>query len=216
MTHSRGVRWRTRSSIAPQPCIRWASRTRTMMHACASAANSEVVDPFLTAASKPWPSAGSHHLELRIASLNLVPEAFLCFLRQVTRCRASRGCSLRLGSALAARADAVKVGRRAELDAGSSVDRPHLDGGEHDAMLGPAGGTWLPALRSSMSAALRLTWRRGCCCVTGGTLISAEHERMCQSATPDLQPTLHRTHETICIFAGMHRLQSIEQLPAGQ
>jgi len=155
-------------------------------------------------------------MRTRIASLNLVPEAFLCFLRQVTRCRASRGCSLRLGSALAARADAVKVGRRAELDAGSSVDRPHLDGGEHDAMLGPAGGTWLPALRSSMSAALRLTWRRGCCCVTGGTLISAEHERMCQSATPDLQPTLHRTHETICIFAGMHRLQSIEQLPAGQ
>lgn len=78
----------------------------------------------------------------RIASLNFVPKAFLCVLRQVMRCRASRSCSFLHGSPTAARADAVKVGRRSDLDAGFAVDRPRLDGGEHDAMLGPAGWTW--------------------------------------------------------------------------
>src|SRR5262249_2810979 len=52
-------------------------------------------------------------MRLRIASLNFVPEAFLRFSRQVTRCRASHSCSFRLGSPTAAREDAVKVGRRA-------------------------------------------------------------------------------------------------------
>ena len=152
----------------------------------------------------------------RIASLNFVPEVFLRSFRQVTRCRASRSCPLRLGSPLAARADAVKVGRRADLDTGSAVDRPHLDGGEHDAMLGPAGWTWGPSPQSSMSAVSRRTRRGGWSSVTGCTLISAEHERMRQRATPDLQPALHRAHETVRIFAGMLRLQSVEQLPSGQ
>ena len=43
-----------------------------------------------------------------------------------------------------ARADAVKVGRRSDLEAGTGVSRPHLDGGEHVGMLvagvGAAGG----------------------------------------------------------------------------
>jgi hypothetical protein len=42
---------------------------------------------------------------------------------------------------MAARAGAVKVGRRADLKAGTDVDRPHLDGDEHDATLEPAGWT---------------------------------------------------------------------------
>jgi hypothetical protein len=85
---------------------------------------------------------GDNQDENRIASLNFVPEAFLRFSRQVTRCRASRSCSFRLGSHTAARADAVKVGRRADLEAGAAIDRPHLDGGELDAMLEPAEWTW--------------------------------------------------------------------------
>ncbi len=42
---------------------------------------------------------------------------------------------------MAARAGAVKVGRRIDLEAGAEVDRPHLDGDEHDATLGPSGWT---------------------------------------------------------------------------
>jgi hypothetical protein len=38
--------------LAPQPCIRWIAVTRTMMHACASAASSEVVDPILNGGTK--------------------------------------------------------------------------------------------------------------------------------------------------------------------
>ena len=74
-------------------------------------------------------------MALLLPHSTLFPRYFLRSFRQVTRCRASRSCPLRLGSPLAARADAVKVGRHADLDTGSDVDRPHLDGGEHDAML---------------------------------------------------------------------------------
>jgi len=42
------------------------------------------------------------------------------------------------GDSRAARADAVEVGRRADLEAGAAVGRPHLDGVEHDAMLEPS------------------------------------------------------------------------------
>ena len=35
-----------RGSIAPQPCIRWGPRTRTMMQSCASVRSSEAADPF--------------------------------------------------------------------------------------------------------------------------------------------------------------------------
>jgi hypothetical protein len=46
----------------------------------------------------------------------------------------------------AARADAVKVGRRADFDASAAVDRPHLDSVEHDATLEPGqDGTWSSA-----------------------------------------------------------------------
>ena len=54
----------------------------------------------------------------RIASLDFAPEGFLRFFIQVSRCRASRSCPFRDGSPMAARADAVKVGRRSDLDAG--------------------------------------------------------------------------------------------------
>ena len=56
---------RTRN-IAPQPCIR-CTRTSdaTMMHACASAASSEVVDPILNGGMKAMAWHGTpHHLEL--------------------------------------------------------------------------------------------------------------------------------------------------------
>ena len=48
--------------------------------------------------------------------------------------------------------------------------------------------------------------------VIGCALVSAEHERMRQRATPDLQASLHRAHETVRIFAGMLCLQPVEQL----
>jgi len=54
MTRPRGASLSGHDGLAPQPCIRWIAVTRTMMHACASAASSEVVDPFLTAARRPW------------------------------------------------------------------------------------------------------------------------------------------------------------------
>jgi len=41
----------------------------------------------------------------------------------------------------AARAGAVKVGRRTNLSACSAPARPHLDGSEHDGMLGAIGMT---------------------------------------------------------------------------
>jgi hypothetical protein len=68
----------------------------------------------------------------------LFPGFSLLSFRQVSRCRASRSCSFRHGGPTAARADAVKVGRRADLEAGAAGDRPHLDGVEHDAMLEPS------------------------------------------------------------------------------
>jgi len=64
MTRPRGASLSGHDGLAPQPCIRWIAVTRTMMHACASAASSEVVDPFLTAARRPWRGTGPHHLEL--------------------------------------------------------------------------------------------------------------------------------------------------------
>ncbi|WP_247450571.1 hypothetical protein, partial [Bradyrhizobium sp. 180] len=45
------------------------------------------------------------------------------------------------GSLAPSRAGAVKVGRRASLAACSAVARPHLDGFEHDGMLGAIGVT---------------------------------------------------------------------------
>ena len=45
----------------------------------------------------------------------------------------------RNGSPLAARADAVKVGRRCDRATHSNIARPRLDGGEHAAMLRAAG-----------------------------------------------------------------------------
>ena len=73
---------------------------------------------------------------------------------QVSGCRASRSCPFRHDSPTASRADAVKVGRRANLDADVAVDRPHLDGGEHDAMLEPDGRTWRLRPPRSMSTAM--------------------------------------------------------------
>jgi hypothetical protein len=56
----------------------------------------------------------------------------------------------------AARADAIKVGRRADLEASATVDRPHLDGVEHDAMLEPSqDGTWTSGDRSLWVMLLR-------------------------------------------------------------
>jgi hypothetical protein len=111
----------------------------------------------------------------------------------------------------------VKVGRRSDLDTGSAVDRPYLDGGEHDAMLWPAGwtGNLGPLPRSPMSAASGRTRRWGWSSDTGGS-IAAEHEFMRQRATPNLQPALHCANEAVLKLAGMPRLQSIEQLPTGQ
>jgi hypothetical protein len=80
-------------------------------------------------------------MRTRIASRRFVPELTFLYFCQVTRCRASRNCPFRHGSPMAARAGAVKVGRRTELKAGADVDRPHLDGDEHDATLEPAGWT---------------------------------------------------------------------------
>jgi hypothetical protein len=80
----------------------------------------------------------------------------LLSFRQVSRCRASRSCSFRHGGPTAARADAVKVGRRADLEAGAAGDRPHLDGVEHDAMLEPSqDGTWTSGDRSLWVMLLR-------------------------------------------------------------
>jgi hypothetical protein len=65
--------------------------------------------------------------------------------------------SFRHGGPTAARADAVKVGRRADLEAGAAVDRPHLDGVEHDAMLEPSqDGTWTSGDRSLWVMLLRV------------------------------------------------------------
>ena len=50
-------------------------------------------------------------------------------------------CPLRLGGLLASGGAAVKVGRRDARDTGSNAARPHLDGGEPDATLGPAGSS---------------------------------------------------------------------------
>jgi hypothetical protein len=96
------------------------------------------------------------NVRIRIASLNIVPEVFLLSFRQVSRCRVSRSCSFRHGGPTAARADAVKVGRRADLEAGAAGDRPHLDGVEHDAMLEPSqDGTWTSGDRSLWVMLLR-------------------------------------------------------------
>jgi hypothetical protein len=54
-------------------------------------------------------------MRTRIASSKLVPELTIPYSCQVTRCRASRNCPFRHGSSpMAARAGAVKVGRRDE------------------------------------------------------------------------------------------------------
>ena len=85
----------------------------------------------------------------RIASSEFVPERWRAteagrgsfILCQEWRCRGSAISPFRLGSPLAAREDAVKVGRRSSLAAHSDVNRPHLDGGERDAMLRSVGRT---------------------------------------------------------------------------
>ena len=62
-----------------------------------------------------------------------------------------------MGSPTAARADAVKVGRRADLEADAAVDRPHLDGVEHDAMLEPGQDrTWTSGDRPPWLMLLRV------------------------------------------------------------
>ena len=43
----RGARCRGTRGLAPQPCIRWVAMTRTMMHACASAAKLRGGGPIL-------------------------------------------------------------------------------------------------------------------------------------------------------------------------
>ncbi|MGY4303611.1 hypothetical protein ACVIJ6_000854 [Bradyrhizobium sp. USDA 4369] len=85
--------------------------------------------------------AATIKVRTRIASPKFAPERIFIFSCQVTRCRASRNCPFRHGSPMAARAGTVKVGCRIDLQVGSEVDRPHLDGDEHDATLGPSGWT---------------------------------------------------------------------------
>jgi hypothetical protein len=75
-------------------------------------------------------------LALRIASLNIVPGVLSALFSSSVAMPCI--CSFRHGGPTAARADAVKVGRRADLEAGAAGDRPHLDGVEHDAMLEPS------------------------------------------------------------------------------
>lgn len=55
----------------------------------------------------------------------------------------------------------VKVGRRSALDAGSAVARPHLDGGEHNAMLQPRGMNLQPTCDGWVGdTTARLDWQR--------------------------------------------------------
>ena len=91
-----------------------------------------------------------------------------------------------MGSQEAARADAVKVGRRPNLDTCSVVDRLYLDGGEHDAMLE---ARW-------MDFATHATWyvaaARADERFTRALACPTEHECMCYLPAPNLQAPLHR------------------------
>src|SRR5262249_30262638 len=64
MTCPRGSSLSGREGFAPQPCIRWAVVTQTMMHACASAAKLRGGGPILKAGIAAMGESGPHHLEL--------------------------------------------------------------------------------------------------------------------------------------------------------
>ncbi len=99
---------------------------------------------------------------------------------------------------------------------GSAVARPHLEGGEHDAELQPSRMDLGAEARAVGSITLRRSPCFGQCSFVGCALVSAKHERMRQLAAPDLQSALHCTHEAVWILSRMLRLQSVEELPAGQ
>jgi hypothetical protein len=60
---SRGARIAARERSRRQPCIRWISWIRTMMHTCASAARLRGGGPNLHNGMRAMVSAGPRHLE---------------------------------------------------------------------------------------------------------------------------------------------------------
>lgn len=88
---------------------------------------------------------------------------------------AARWRPFRLGSPLAAHADAVKVGRSSSLAAPAGIDRPHLDGGEYGAMLR---ASRIDAEGCAMSLALRRLLRLRHQGIDRGAVGSTEHERV--------------------------------------
>lgn len=102
-----------------------------------------------------------------------------------------------MAAPMAARAAAVKVGRCAGLAAYAEVDRPHLDGGEHDAMLRASRidrGQWLTI--RVLYPLLRTT----CGSIRCAAAPAAEHERAGHLAAPSLQTSLHCAHQAVGIL----------------
>jgi hypothetical protein len=110
---------------------------------------------------------------------------------------------------LAARADAVKVGRCSSLTAYSGLDRPHLDGGEHDAKLRACRMDLGHTATSLALLQLPCAPRQG---VARCAARTTEHERVCHFAAPDLQAPLQRAQQTVRITSGICFLQPFEQL----